>query len=131
MFGNNKKKLHQARMKAEQYLNEVLHVRVKDNWQFFRVDDRGVDFVGYRIFREYCLLRKSTSLRIARRTRRMRAKGKLMFRDAAAVMSYLGWLKHCNAHNFMREHLLPVGKTEKLKQIISTESKKNLTGFFF
>lgn len=130
LFGNNKKKLHQARKKAEQYLNEVLHVRVKDNWQLFRVDDRGVDFVGYRTFRDYCLLRKSTSLRIARRSRKIRARGKPVFKDAAAVMSYRGWLKHSNAHNFMRKHLLTVGKTQKLKQIISAESKKNLDGFF-
>jgi hypothetical protein len=39
-------------------------------------------------------------------------------------------LKHSNAHNFMRKHLLTVGKTQKLKQIISAESKKNLKGFF-
>jgi hypothetical protein len=42
----------------------------------------------------------------------------------------IGWLKHGDPHNFMRKHLLTVGKTEKLKQIISAESKKNLEGFF-
>ncbi|MDD2433389.1 MAG: RNA-directed DNA polymerase, partial [Clostridia bacterium] len=86
LFGNNKKKLHQARKKVEQYLNEVLHVQVKGNWQLFRVDDRGVDFVGYRIFRDYCLLRKSTALRISRRMRKIRAGEEIEYKDAAALI---------------------------------------------
>jgi RNA-directed DNA polymerase len=118
LFGNNKKKLHQARTRVEQYLNEVLHVQVKDNWQLFRVDDRGVDFVGYRIFRDYCLLRKTTSLRIARRMRKIRASGEIAYRDAAAFMSYLGWLKHCNAYNFTQKHLAPVGEIKDIKEVI-------------
>jgi RNA-directed DNA polymerase len=110
--------LHQARIKVEQYLNDVLHVQVKDNWQLFRVDDRGVDFVGYRIFRDYCLLRKTTSLRIARRMRKTRASDEISYRDAAAIMSYLGWLKHCNAYNFTQKHLAPVGEIKDIKEVI-------------
>jgi RNA-directed DNA polymerase len=118
LFGNNKKKLHRARVEVEKYLNEVLHVQVKDNWQLFRVDDRGVDFVGYRIFRDYCLLRKTTSLRIARRMRKIRASEEMSYRDAAAIMSYLGWLKHGNAYNFTQKHISSVWEIEDIKEAI-------------
>ncbi|MGI6145043.1 MAG: RNA-directed DNA polymerase [Peptococcia bacterium] len=122
LFGNNKKKLHQARSKVEQYLQEVLHLQLKDNWQLFCVDERGVDFVGYRIFRDYCLLRKSTALRISRRMRKIRARGEIKYKDAAAFMSYLGWLKHCQAYNFTQKHLVPVGKIEEIKDVIRAYS---------
>jgi RNA-directed DNA polymerase len=122
LFGNNKKKLHRARVEVEKYLNEVLHVQVKDNWQLFRVDDRGVDFVGYRIFRDYCLLRKSTALRISRRMRKIRASEEIRYKDAAAVMSYWGWLKHCHAYNFTQKHLATVGEMEEIKEVIRVNS---------
>jgi len=122
LFGRNKKKLHQARIKAEQYLRDVLHVQVKGNWQLFQVDDRGVDFVGYRIFRDYCLVRKSTALRISRRMRQIRACEEIGYKDAAAVMSYWGWLKHCNAYNFTQKYLAGVGEMEEIKDVIRLNS---------
>ena len=122
LFGRNKKKLHQARIKAEQYLRDVLHVQVKGNWQLFQVDDRGVDFVGYRIFRDYCLVRKSTALRISRRMRQIRACEEIGYKDAAAVMSYWGWLKHCNANNFTQKYLAGVGEMEEIKDVIRLNS---------
>ena len=38
-------------------------LKVKDNWQVFPTNIRGVDFVGYRHFRDYKLLRKKTCKR--------------------------------------------------------------------
>ena len=124
LFSNNKKKLHKARKQVEQYLQEVLHVQVKDNWQLFRVDDRGIDFVGYRTFRDHYLLRKKTSLRIARKARKIRTSEEIIYHDAAVVMSYLGWLKHCNAHNFVCRYIFPVGKEKKLKKKIREGSRR-------
>ncbi len=118
LFGNNKKKLHGIRRRIEEYLNEVLHLKVKDNWQLYRVDVRGVDFVGYRIFRDYCLLRNRTALRIARRMRRIAVKENMSYQDATSIMSYLGWLKHSNTYNFTQKHILSRWKMEGIKEVI-------------
>ena len=118
LFGNNKKKLHGVREKIMNYLSEVLHLKVKDNWQLYRVDVRGVDFVGYRTFRDYCLLRNTTALRIGRRMRKIKGKAVMSYHDAAAIMSYLGWLKHGNTYNFTQKHILSWVEIEGVKEVI-------------
>lgn len=105
LFSNNKKKLHKARMQIAQYLRDELHLTPKDNWQLFRVDDRGVDFVGYRIFRDYILIRKRTSLRISRKSRKIKKNIIFYIKHAAAIISYNGWLEYCNSHNFKKIYI--------------------------
>lgn len=65
---------------------------------------RGVDFLGYRHFPGYVLLRKSTSIRIRRRLSALPgllATGRITLdRFRGAVASISGWLKWANAHNF-------------------------------
>ena len=71
--------------------------------QLFPVS-HGVDFLGYRHFRKYILLRKSTAKRVKKRLAklpRMLEEGKInseQFRSSIA--STHGWLKWANTHNF-------------------------------
>ena len=42
----------------KQYVEERLNINFKDNWQIFKVDDRGIDFCrGIRYFHTHTLLR--------------------------------------------------------------------------
>lgn len=123
LFGPNKKKLRAAFRNAEAYLLLMLGLKVKPNWQLFKVDSRGVDFVGYRMFRGYTLIRKKTALRISRRARRVRKKEMLTYHDAAAIVSYNGWLDHCNSYNFRTEYIQPLNY-EEIRKVISNASKQ-------
>lgn len=64
----------------------------------------GIDFVGYRHFPEYVLIRKSTAKRIKKRLRNL--PGQLEIGDItpeqyrSIIASTLGWLKWSNSHNF-------------------------------
>lgn len=125
MFSNNKKDLHRKRKLIERYLSEELHLKVKNNWQLFKVDSRGVDFVGYRIFRDYVLLRNKTALKMSRKARRVMKKGTNMsLKDAQSIISYNGWLKHCNSHNFAMKYFYPLN-IKNIKGVISHEGKLN------
>lgn len=107
------------------YLEDNLHVKVKGNWQLFQVDDRGVDFVGYRMYRDCTLLRKRMALRASRRLRKIKKKGKNMtYKDACTIMSYMGWIKHSNSYNFKSKYITTLGKLKKIRKVISIESKK-------
>ena len=49
LFHRNKKELHKARVKIEEFLkNEDL--KLKENWQLFKTDSRPIDFLGYKFF---------------------------------------------------------------------------------
>lgn len=59
IFHKDKEFLHQLRNDIEKYLDINLKLTLKENWQVFPTYVRGVDFVGFRHFGEYTLLRKS------------------------------------------------------------------------
>ena len=64
ILSESKAWLHQLRKEIEKYLITNLKLEIKDNWQVFPSRVRGIDFVGYRHFGDYILLRKSTATRL-------------------------------------------------------------------
>lgn len=67
---------------------------------------RGVDFLGYRHFRDYILVRKSTVKRVKRRLRKLYqiiSKGSFDAEKArSSIASTEGWLKWANAYNLKK-----------------------------
>jgi hypothetical protein len=88
ILGSNKKELHAHIIAINHYLIENLSLKLKSNYQVFPTDQRGLDFLGYRFFHGYTLVRK----RIVKAMKHRLNKPKSM-------SSYWGWLKHANTHN--------------------------------
>ena len=81
------------------YLKYVLYLELKQNYQIFNVETRGIDFVGFVFRHKYILLRKSLKYRIKRLVNKY-TNGKISknkFKDR--FVSYLGWLKYSNSRN--------------------------------
>lgn len=98
--------LHQLRKDISIYLDKNLSLKLKDNWQVYPVDSRGIDFVGYKTFRKYKLLRKSTYKRMKTKCIKLEKKSLLSFSDFCSVNSYLGWIKWCNGHNLSEKYII-------------------------
>jgi RNA-directed DNA polymerase len=97
ILANNKPYLHQVLSDIRNYLQEKLNLIVKDNYQVFPVDERGIDFVGYVFRHTHVLLRKSIKKNFAR----MMMKN----RNPQSVASYNGWASHCDSKNLMKKLL--------------------------
>lgn len=123
ILGNNKRKLHKARKEIEAYLNN-LRLKLKGNWQVYKVDSRPIDFLGFRFYRNYITLRRRNSLRIRRRAKKISKKSTINFKDAAAMMSYLGWIYHSNSHKYYKKYIKPFINIKQLKGVIRYESRK-------
>ena len=123
LFGCNKKKLHKVRVAISEYL-KPMGLELKGNWQLSRVDDRAVDFLGFRFFRHKIILRKMNALRIRRRIKKVWKKQSPTYSDAAAVLSYLGWLKHSDSYNYYQKYVKPYVNIKCLKEVIRNEIKK-------
>ena len=102
LFHNDKKVLNAIAKRIELFL--FSHLKLKfSKCQLFPVS-HGVDFLGYRHFRKYILLRKSTAKRVKKRLARlprMLKENKInneQFRSSIA--STHGWLKWANTYNF-------------------------------
>ena len=107
---SNKKFLHSIKRKMDNYLEKHLKLRIKGNWQVFPTFERGIDFLGYRSFKKYTLLRKTTAKKFKRKMRRVLKKDNLSHHDYSSINSYKGWLKWCNSHNLRKKYLSPLKK---------------------
>lgn len=94
ILGDNKSDLHRLRVEIEEYLLKNLNLILKDNWQVFPVDSRGIDFLGYVFFHGHTKLRKTIKQNFARKM--SRAKG---HRCIEVLGSYKGWCMHANCIN--------------------------------
>ncbi len=89
-LGPNKRKLHRAMELARNTLAEI-GLTLKANYQVYPVDKRGIDFLGYRFFRYYILLRKRNLLSLLRTFRKYRLTKSV--HSARGLLSKLGGLK--------------------------------------
>ena len=105
---HSKEYLHELRKEIEDYLHGNLRLSLKENWQVFPTYVRGVDFVGYRSFGDYTLLRKSTAKKMKRKMRVISKRGYFKETDLNSMMSYKGWLEHCDAYNLESKYITPL-----------------------
>ncbi|MFC4355296.1 RNA-directed DNA polymerase [Chryseomicrobium palamuruense] len=112
ILGDCKKKLHQLRKEINDYLRKELKLTVKNNWQVFPTFVRGVDFVGYRVFMNFKLLRKTTCKQFKAKMNflnRKRLSGQeLNYSEWCSINSYKGWLIHCDSFRLIQKYLEPL-----------------------
>lgn len=95
IISNNKLYLHQMLAEIKTYLRDNLKLQVKDNYQVFPVDKRGIDFVGYVFRHTHTLLRKRIKQNFARMLKTNR--------NTQSIASYKGWALHCDSKNLLRK----------------------------
>ncbi len=112
IFHNSKEELHNLKKEIEIYLRDVLDLEIKPNWQIFPTSVRGVDFVGYRHFYGYKLLRKKTCKRFKAKMMEIKRKIKrgreINFNDWCSANSYKGWLIWCNSYRLAKKYIVPI-----------------------
>lgn len=120
LFGPNKKKLHKIKNQLDLYFaNEDL--KIKENWQVFNVNKRPLDFVGFVFCRDKTFIRKKISIRMIKKARKVKVNQN--FKNASAIMSYFGWLKHSNSYMLFKKYFKDINY-KKLKGVIRNENRK-------
>lgn len=131
IFGESKEELHGLLKEIDIYFKEELHLTVKDNWQVFPTYVRGVDFLGYRIFMNYILLRKSTCKQMKRKMTDIRNKvsnGNMMnYSEWCSINSYKGWLLHCDSFRLQQKYIQPlIPHAERYYETVIKQKKKGV-----
>lgn len=125
LFSDDKKQLHDFGKRITSFVGDHLSMRLS-KLSLFPVS-QGVDFLGYRHFRKYILLRKKTALRVRQHLKRaieLARNNKIcvgQFRSMVA--SYLGWMKYANTYN-LRRHL------ELLRWFRKAQNARNVKDMF-
>lgn len=86
----------------------VLNLKIKENYQIFPTRVRGVDFLGYRFFGDFILLRKRGLKQMKRKLIPLRDKTILTNSENSAINSYKGWLKFCDSYRLREKYLVPL-----------------------
>lgn len=112
IYHHSKAFLHWVVRKMMEYLDKFLALTLKGNWQIFPTDTRGVDFVGYRFFHGFTLLRKKTCKRFKKAMVAIREKwekgNRINYREWCQINSYKGWLKWCDSFRLAEKYIKPV-----------------------
>lgn len=101
-FSNNLQKLKADLDKAEKFLNEKLKLQLSQ--KEIKRCDNGIEFIGYRHFPDYILLKKRTAKRFRKKIKKL--PGKLerktitLVHYTSVLASLSGWAGHANAYNF-------------------------------
>lgn len=100
-LAKTKEELQKLIKEIIKYLKEVLDLDVKENWSLFRVEDRGINFIGYIFKHGLIRLRKSivkTLRKISLKIKKRVNKSMLItYNLYCGINSMVGWLKHCDS----------------------------------
>jgi len=102
----SKKKLHWLRGQIEEQFAS-LKLTMKESWQVFPLDIRGLDFIGYRFWPTHVLVRKKTVKRLRWRLKRKRMTLNEACRINHAARSFSGWLRYADTTKLTRDVVLP------------------------
>ncbi len=107
ILNSNKQYLSILRKEISTYLKNNLKLKVKENWQIFPVKIRGIDFLGYRFFHDYILLRKSISNKFKKKIKYIKKNYKILtpINILSSVMSYWGWMKYADCYTLQNKYI--------------------------
>lgn len=132
LFHDDKKVLKDAAEKIEEFLKTKLQLKLSQSDLF--PTSRGVDFLGYRHFPEYTLLRKSTAKRVKRRLKvlphRLESEQINIVTYTSTLASAYGWLNWADTYNLMKKlnllSMLDDAKVKLKEDIIMRDFPKHL-----
>lgn len=109
ILSDNKNQLRSWLVAIKLYLTHELQLKLKDNYQIFSVNSRGIDFVGYVFYHTHTKLRKSIKMKLHKLIDKYE-QGKLSKEELQIKLaSYFGWLKYCDSKNLLRQIYLKTG----------------------
>ncbi len=94
ILSDNKEFLHGILVSINDYLANELNLELKQNYQVFPTNVRGIDFLGYRFFHTHTLVRKRIVQQMKRRLKNIKS-----------MASYWGWLKHADTYKLTTKYL--------------------------
>jgi len=105
------------------YLWNHLKLKLNKKSQIFPVESRGIDFLGYKTYHQYSLLRKSSYKKFKQKIDYIKQNyNKLKSKHiVSSIMSYVGWLIHCDSYNLLNKYIY---KDEIILNIIGDVSRK-------
>lgn len=116
VLGETKEELFKIFKEINNFVSQRLHLQLKRNYQVFPIDKRGIDFLGYRFFHNYSLLRKRILKNIKSSLKKIDNTRILTYKENCTINSYKGWLKYCNSYRLHNKYFKPFQNKKYINQ---------------
>lgn len=122
ILSSSKAKLHSILNKISSHLKS-LKLELNPKTQIYPVDKRGIDFLGYRTFRDYILLRKKSVKKLKSKIRLIKSNHRKLSSQhiVSSIMSYVGWIQHCDGYNLLKKFIF---EDETLMKLLDKSSSQ-------
>ena len=136
IFHKNKKELHKMLNAIRDYLGTI-GLDLKSTYQISRFDykdkqglrrGRPLDFIGFKFYRDRTVLRKRILKKLLRKVNKVQKQEALSPRNASAMLSYFGWLKHTNSYSLYANRIKPIVSIGQCRHTISKFNKEKNNG---
>jgi len=112
ILARTKEELHQLLKEINEYFHNNMKLEIKKNYQVFPTYVRGIDYLGYRVFVSYVLLRKQTCKDMKKKMVKIRKKvesGNMMnYSEWCSINSYKGWTDYGNCFRLTQKYVEPL-----------------------
>ena len=119
VVSNDRARLREVWLAMDDFMRERLRLKLNAK-TCIRSEVQGVDFCGYRIWRDHIRLRKKSALKMKHRLRwlkRAYARGEVDIQTvAASLTSYFGLLSHCDSYELRKSILNNLVLVRKRKE---------------
>jgi retron-type reverse transcriptase len=95
ILSGNKAELHILLSEMNVYLAQELKLTVKQNYQVFQVEARGIDFLGFVFRHNYIRMRKSIKKRFCKAVKQRK--------NRQSISGFLGWAKPANTKHLLKK----------------------------
>jgi Reverse transcriptase (RNA-dependent DNA polymerase). len=95
--------LHGLLININQYLTENLKLTIKENYQVFPVDSRGIDYVGFVFFHGHTAMRKRIKKNFCIAAARLNKQVNLSDKEYnQRLCSWFGWAKYSDSKHLLK-----------------------------
>lgn len=85
---------------------------------------RPLDYMGFEFHRNKTIMRDGIMLRMTKKARQISKQDKINPKDAASLLSSLGWVDHTDTYGMYEERIKPYVEIKKLKKIVSRHQRR-------
>lgn len=108
----DKQFLHNLRLEIADYLDKKLKLTIKENYQVFPVESRGIDFVGFVFRHRNIRLRRKNALALRKVSnsimRRNRKQIMINYNQFCSINSRLGFFKYFDHNGLYKTYIKPL-----------------------
>lgn len=129
VYSESKESLQNIKNKIAKYLCRYRHLKLKNNWQVFRVmDTRPIDFMGFKFYNHKTTIRKNIMLGATRLVKNIIRLGSQLTNKLLnmyrGLISYYGWFKYTNTRQCYNKYIANVISITLIRKIISSNDKQ-------